>query len=92
MSENTNKYYQSRCYSLKEALDLVRQNNFKVENVTTIVHIPTPFNKLAKLLNKSKLIFFNDLVKCCIEIFSKMSGGGTKFLTGWFIALKLVKN
>lgn len=89
---NTNKYYQSKCYSVKEAVRLAKQNNFIVQDITAIMHIPTPFNKLAILLKKMDSIFMENIVRCLIALFSKFGNRKTKFLTGWFIALKLVKN
>lgn len=88
----TNKYYQACCYSVKEAEYLAKQSNFTIEDITAIVHIPTPFNKIALLLTKSNSRNFVKFVRNSIALFSKLGYGKTKFLTGWFIALKLVKN
>jgi len=88
---NTNKYYQGRCYSVKRGKLLVEQSNFLVRDVTAIVHIPTPFNRLAILLKKSDSILVENLVKYCVTLFSKLGKRKTKFLTGWFIALKLTR-
>lgn len=89
---NTNGYYQDKCYSLREARALAVSNNFIVEDITAIVHIPTPFNKIAILLEKTKIKFFDCLIWHCVKLFSKLGNKRTKFLTGWFIALKLAKN
>jgi len=88
---NTNKYYLSKCYTLKETLNLVRQHNFIVQEFTFLVHIPTPFNKLALFLTKINKGLFDKLIKYFIRIFSKLGSKKTKFLTGWFLALKLEK-
>ncbi len=89
----TNKYYQGRCYSVKEAMLLAKGNNFKVEEITSIVHIPTPFNKIALSLSKVQLKCFERFIVRCINIFSKLlDNKRIGFLSGWFIALKLTKN
>lgn len=89
---NANKYYQDHCYTVKRTKFLVEQSNFFVQDVTAIVHIPTPFNRLAILLKKSNSVFMENLVKYCITLFAKLGKRKTKFLTGWFIALKLTKD
>jgi len=89
---NTNKYYQSKCYSVKEALRLAEQNNFVVQDITAIVHIPTPFNKIALLLGKTNNRVIKRVIRRFVSLFSGLGKKKTKFLTGWFIALKLERN
>lgn len=86
-----NGYYQGKCYSIKEAKSLALKNNFKIDDITSIVHIPTPFNKMAVLAEKAGLKFLEKPIRYAINRFSKLGGRRSKFLTGWFIALRLVK-
>jgi ubiquinone/menaquinone biosynthesis C-methylase UbiE len=88
----TNKYYQSKCYSVDEARNLAEKNKFLVKDSASIVHIPTPFNKLALLLKKINMKFFDSLIKSCVTAFSRPRNKKFELLTGWFIAFKLVKN
>lgn len=88
----TNKYYQAQCYSVKKAKQLVEQNNFTIQDITAIVHIPTPFNKIALLLSRIFGKNADKLIRNFVTVFSKMGNKRTKFFTGWFIALKLKKN
>lgn len=86
-----NGYYQGRCYSVTKARSLVSQCGFTIRDMTAIVHIITPFNKLALLLRKTNIKFFKRLVSFIVSLCSRLANKRTKFLTGWFIALKLEK-
>lgn len=88
----TNGYYQSRCYTIKESKKLAKQNNFTIKDITSIVHIPTPFNKIAILLSKLGNNNSDRLISSCIRRFAQLGNKKTRFMTGWFIAMKLVKN
>lgn len=88
----TNKYYQSRCYSVGETVSLAKKNNFIVLEISAIVHIPTPFNKIALLLEKMGIKTIEKSIGQLVELFSKLGDRRTQFLTGWFLALKLKKN
>lgn len=87
----TNKYYQDQCYSIKKAKTLAEQNNFVIQDITAIVHIPTPFNKIAIFLQKINGRVFQKFIRYCISLFSRLGNKRTKLLTGWYIALKLIK-
>lgn len=88
----TNGYYQDRCYSLKEVEEFSRQNGFHIQNTCAIVHIPTPFNKLALFLTRR---WGKQLRHPLRRLIMWFSGAGThkrtQFLTGWFLAFKMVK-
>lgn len=88
---NTNKYYQDKCYSLREAETLVGDVGLIVEDSTAIVHIPTPFNKIALILKGIHNVYSERIIRRCISLFSNLGRKRTKFLTGWFIALKIRK-
>lgn len=88
----TNKYYQDRCYSLDTVRRFAEQNNFIIEEVTSIVHIPTPLNKLFLLLQKIKKINVNKMIRYFISLCARLGGKKTRFMTGWFLAFKLKKD
>lgn len=87
----TNKYYQGHCYSVAEATRLVEAAGFRVKEATSIVHIPTPFNKIAMLLSRLKNGRIERIVGSLVVFFAARGEKAPSFLTGWFIALKLVK-
>jgi SAM-dependent methyltransferase len=87
----SNRYYQGRCYTLKGAEKLAQENGFLIRDAAAIVHIPTPFNKIALMLSKLTRGRSGPASRCLINLFSKMGRRKTQFLTGWFIALKLEK-
>lgn len=87
-----NKYYQGRCFTMAEAKRLIHESNFVIQDMDAIVHIPTPFNKIALLLSGIKNRMLRNKIRFFISLFSKLGGKKTKFSTGWFIAFKLVKN
>jgi len=88
----TNKYYQARCYSRSDIEVLAKQNNFLIKDTTAIVHIPTPFNKIALFLGRFGGKPAQKFIRWCVISFSKLGYKKTKFFTGWFIAVKLIKN
>lgn len=87
----TNKYYQGHCYSVAEATRLVEAAGFRVEEATSIVHIPTPFNKIAMGLSRLKSGRIERICGSLVGFFAARGEKHPSFLTGWFIALKLVK-
>ncbi len=88
----TNGYYQGRLFSLSAALGLARRSGLIVEAKTAIVHIPTPFNKLALMCGSKGSAARQRVIRRLVVLFSKQGRCRSKFLTGWFIALKLTKN
>jgi len=84
----TNNYYQARCYSLDEALSLAKKSRFSVEDVDAIVHLPTPFNKVALCLSRANVVLLNRASRALIMVFSKLAKRRARSSTGWFIALK----
>lgn len=87
-----NKLCQARCYSINEAKKIAQDVGFSVEETTAIVHLPTPFNKIALLLEKLNMRFTNNLIEKSIKILRKIEHKNTRHLTGWFIALKCVNS
>ncbi len=86
---NTNPYHQEKCYSLKETTKLAEEAGFKVKDSTSIVHVITPFNKIAKMLPRNML--FSYFVKMSLNIFKKLETFPTRLRTGWFIAVLCTK-
>jgi len=88
----TNRHYQGSCYSLKTIKRLAQENKLKILDSTAIVHIPTPFNKLALFLSKFKTRETEKIIRLSVSLFSKLGNKRINLLTGWFIAAKLTKN
>jgi len=86
-----NRLRQVRCYSISEAKKIVEDVGFFVEETTAIVHLPTPFNKIALLLERLNIKQINNLIKRSIKILRKVERKKTRYLTGWFVALKCIK-
>jgi SAM-dependent methyltransferase len=84
-------YYQDRCYSLSESKLLACQAGFKVLETTAIVHIPTPFNKLALCWTARGSRLMKRFIRRLIILFSAQEYFNSKYRTGWFLALKLTK-
>ncbi|NQU98775.1 methyltransferase domain-containing protein [Candidatus Woesearchaeota archaeon] len=81
-------YYQERCYSVKEVQEIIGELNLKINNYTSIVHIPTPFNKIANILNSLKLKIIDKLIKKLIIVFKSRE---KSIRTGWFLAFEITK-
>ncbi len=87
-----NKFYLAGCYSSKEAIRLVEANNFVVQDLTTIVNIPTPFNKIALSWKRiSRKLGGDKIIQYFLNIFLKAKNKKIPIFSGWFIALKLTK-
>lgn len=84
-------YYQDRCYSLRESQFVACQAGFKVLETTAIVHIPTPFNKLALWCKARGSRLMERLIRRLIVLFSFQEHFNSRYRTGWFLALKLAK-
>jgi SAM-dependent methyltransferase len=88
----TQGHYQDRCYSLRDVEALVSREKFHWQDVRAIVHIPTPFNKAAVLLTRLLGKRARRFLRRAVMFFS--GAGKSKrmqFLTGWFLAFKMVK-
>ena len=87
----TQAYYQDRCYSLRESQFVACQAGFKVLETTAIVHIPTPFNKLALWCKARGGPLMERFIRRLIVLFSFQEHLSSRYRTGWFLALKLGK-
>lgn len=85
----TDPFYIDRCYTFKEATKLAEQAGFTVHETTSIVHVVTPFNKIAVMLPKNKLT--QAFVRVMVKLFSKLERLPTHRHTGWFLALRCTK-
>jgi len=86
---NLSGYPLVSCYSLKELLEIVNNCGFKVKQYTSIVNIPTPFNRIALIMEKFKLPYHKKIINSIIT-FSK-NKLSNRLDTGWFLALNLKK-
>lgn len=79
-------YHQEKCYGIRESKALLREAGFKVDEVSSIVHLPTPFNFLARKLSFYGIFDFP--IRCFIKAYSSLGFGGRNKYTGWFLAFK----
>jgi SAM-dependent methyltransferase len=79
-------YHQERCYSKDDVMPMLAEAGFQVEEVRSIVHLPTPFNLVARALSPP-----GSLLTAAIRFFDKFGRGGRNIRTGWFLAFKCVK-
>jgi hypothetical protein len=84
-------YHQERCYSKGEVIPMLEEAGFDVEEVGSIVHLPTPFNLIAKVSSPLNRVFRGIPVRACIAFFSVFGLGGRNIHTGWFLTFKCVK-
>ena len=81
-------YYQDKCYSLNEVKKLTDDKGLIIKDVTSIVHILTPFNKIVLMLSKMKSKTADKIIK---TILKKLKQRKKNIKTGWFLALKIGK-
>jgi SAM-dependent methyltransferase len=84
-------YVQERCYSKNEIVPMLKEAGFDVKEIGSIVHLPTPFNLIARITSPLNRLLCDLPVKTGIAIFSIFGLKGRNIHTGWFLALKCVK-
>ena len=83
---------QERCYSVGEVVHLVDEAGYEIDGLTSVVHIITPFNKIALTMKKvMPRIVFDTIVQMVIDLGRKLTRLPTLYSTGWFIAIKCRK-
>jgi SAM-dependent methyltransferase len=85
-------YIQEKCYRKSEVIPLLEEAGFNVEETGSIVHLPTPFNLIARILSPINRLLFNLPVTAGIAFFNLFGLNGRNIHTGWFLAFKCVKN
>lgn len=85
------KYHQERCYRKDEVIPWLEGLGFAVEETASIVHLPTPFNLMARMFSPLNRLLFGLPVRSGIALFSSLGLGGRNIYTGWFLAFKCVK-
>lgn len=86
----TQGYYQAGCFTVPQIKDLARQAGFRVQEIRSIVHLPTPFNKMALCLDRLRQPFLRRWLRRQIMRQRKPGLRANSRNTGWFIAAKLV--
>jgi SAM-dependent methyltransferase len=84
-------YAQERCYTKNEVIPLLEEAGFDVYEVGSIVHLPTPFNLIARIASPLNRLLYDAPVKAGILFFSLLGLDGRNIYTGWFLAFKCVK-
>ncbi|MBU1201522.1 MAG: methyltransferase domain-containing protein [Nanoarchaeota archaeon] len=82
------QYWQERCYSLKEIQKIMASIGFEILDVKGLIHIPTPFNKVALMLKKVFGRKANFYINKKIRQFDSKQN---KLKTAWQIAIKAKK-
>jgi len=85
-------HMQEKCYLDSEVRPLLLTAGFSVSDVRSIVHLPTPFNLLAKTLSSISPGLMDIPIRMGIRFFSKFGMGGRNLRTGWFLAFRCVKD
>jgi SAM-dependent methyltransferase len=85
-------YRQARCYSAGEVTSMLADAGFVVDDVRSIVHLPTPFNLLARVASNINASIADVPIRFLIRLFSTLGLGGRNIHTGWFLAFKCTKN
>ncbi len=85
----TDPFYVDQCYTFNEATKLAEEAGFTVHETTSIVHVVTPFNKIAVMLPQNK--FTQTFIKLMVKLFSKLENLPTHRHTGWFVSLRCTK-
>lgn len=80
---------QFKCYSTREAIKLLESSGYSIIDVDYIVHVPTPLNKFLNLAVNFPGFESNRRIS---RIFDCLSNSKYKKRTGWFIALRAIKN
>jgi len=84
--------YPVQFYSLKDIKEIVTRSGWSVEDQGVTVHILSPVNTLLKIGRKFLPQRFMDFAaEVWVKFARWLSKRKTKILTGWFIALKCVK-
>ncbi len=83
---------QEKCYLEREVRPLLAEAGFSVSEVRSIVHLPTPFNLVAKTLSSISPGLSDPPLRMGIRFFSAFGMGGRNRHTGWFLAFRCVKD
>lgn len=83
---------QEKCYLEREVRPLLGAAGFSVSEVRSIVHLPTPFNLVAKALSSISPGLADPPIRMGIRFFSMFGMGGRNRHTGWFLAFRCVKD
>jgi hypothetical protein len=84
-------YYQDRCYTIKEVEAICKELGFDVIKKTAIVHLPTPFNKVALIIERLRIPYNKEIVRWVIKNYSMIGNTKMRYRTGWFLAFLLKK-
>jgi SAM-dependent methyltransferase len=85
------RIYAERCYKVDEVRAVLERQELTVTGVTAIYHIPFPINSLAKKLEKMLGPCANVPIRLAIGIFRRLEALPTRFLTGRYIALRVIR-
>ncbi|MBU0763003.1 MAG: class I SAM-dependent methyltransferase [Candidatus Altiarchaeota archaeon] len=84
-------YHQEKCYYVEDIKPLLEKNGFAVDEIQSIVHIPTPINFILKWVSPIDKLLFRIPSTSLISFFDFFGRNGRNICSGWFLALKCVK-
>ena len=86
------RIYAERCYTVGEVRAALAGQPVRVTDTTAIYHVPFPVNFLAKRAEKLAGARAQGPIRALVRAFEALSALPTRFLTGRYIALRIVKN
>jgi len=85
------RFHVERCYSMGETVGLLEGCGFHVLDHTVIYHIPPGINFLAKHLQSIMGNMIQRLMECFLHLSRVFDALPTRYLTGRYIAIKVLK-
>ncbi len=86
------RIHAERCYTVREVRAALVGQPVAVTDVTTVYHVPFPVNFLAKQAEKVLGARAQGPIHALVRAFAALGALQTRFLTGRYIALRIVKN
>ncbi|MFH1848756.1 MAG: class I SAM-dependent methyltransferase [archaeon] len=84
------RYRQNSCYSQMEMKNMLTEQGYVINDITSIVSIPTPFNRIARFMESARFPSSGPVIQALVRIFDKHLRG--RITTGWFLAFRLSKH
>lgn len=85
------RIYAEHCYTVAEVAAVVATRPLTITDSTAVYHIPFPVNFLAKKLKRALGARSDRVIRTAVGIFRRLEALPTRFLTGRYIALRIVK-
>lgn len=86
------RIYAERCYTVGEVRTALVGQPVRVTDVTAVYHVPFPVNFLAKRAERLAGARTHRPIRALVRAFEALGALPTRFLTGRYIALRIVKD